>query len=315
MEYSAAPNALSLPPGFADRVARLWPDEGRRWLDDLPGRVAGLAARWRLEDVAVFGDLSVAFVAFARLPSGREVVLKVGVPHRELFGGFEAQRRFEGTRGCRVVDVAPEEAAILLERVRPGTPLSEEPDARVRVAAAAEMVRDLPVPVRPGDEALFPTFADLLAASLASAERLPAEARPEGIDAVLESARRVFAGLQDERRPLRLLHGDLRHENVLRAEDGGWRCIDPHGWLGVAVLDAGRFFQHEMYRCPATEQREALRGMVADVARLLGEDRRAVAASAYLNSVRTACWALGRPDRPEVLRENLERMDWIEDWL
>jgi streptomycin 6-kinase len=300
---------LPIPADFSARIARLWPGDGERWLADLPDILRDLASRWRLGDLETAPDLSVALVAFARLPSGGEAVLKVGFPHRELVTGYEALRRFEATRGCRVLHVAPDVGAILLERIRPGTPLGAEPDFSVRVRAAAEMVRDLPVPVLPGDERVYPTFASLLDASLASASSHPD--LPRELAGYLPCARRLLADLEDGRRPLRLLHGDLRPENILRAEDDGWRSIDPHGWIGVSVLDAGRFIQHEALRHPASDVQERILRLCSDFSDVLRDDRSAVLASAFLNSVRTACWALGRPDRRPALEENLDRCRWI----
>jgi streptomycin 6-kinase len=36
-----------------------------------------------------------------------------------------------------------------------------------------------------------------------------------------------------------LLHGDLHHDNVLRAERDDWLAIDPHGLVGDPGYDAG----------------------------------------------------------------------------
>lgn len=42
-----------------------------------------------------------------------------------------------------------------------------------------------------------------------------------------------------------LLHGDLHHDNILLAEDGTYKIIDPKGVVGDPVFDVSRFVLNE----------------------------------------------------------------------
>ncbi|SHM73177.1 aminoglycoside phosphotransferase family protein [Cryptosporangium aurantiacum] len=56
---------------------------------------------------------------------------------------------------------------------------------------------------------------------------------------LVERADRLFAELCDSAPRRVVLHGDLHHDNVLRAEREPWLAIDPHGVVGDPGYDAG----------------------------------------------------------------------------
>ena len=55
---------------------------------------------------------------------GLEVVLKVGVPSREVETEIAALRLWAGNGSVELLEAIPEKGALLLERLRPGTPLA-----------------------------------------------------------------------------------------------------------------------------------------------------------------------------------------------
>jgi streptomycin 6-kinase len=304
--------SIGIPDALRSTVSRIWGTEGEAWLDALPGLVLRLCERWHLrpDSLETPDGLSVAYVAFVQSDRLGEAVLKVGFPHHEMRTGMRALARLAGPCMCRVHEGDPDALAVLMERVRPGDPLGDEPDFETRVRVAAGVVRDLPVPTVDGDAAVFPSFSGLFAASLARARSL--DDRPADLARHLDFAESLHESLHDGSRPLCLLHGDLRHENLLRSSGGFHLAVDPHGWVGERVLDAGRYFQHEWARQDPSYVEKRMARMVETFARVLGVRAGDIAASCHLNSARTACWALEKRERRVHLEDNLVRMRWLE---
>jgi streptomycin 6-kinase len=170
------------------------------------------------------------------MTDGTEAVLKVVVPHREATYEADALRAWAGDGAVRILDGAPEEHALLLERCRPGTALLEtgRPDDEVLDVGAATAVRLWrPVPRAGPYEDLAPVAAEW--ADLVD-ERAARSEVPLDPSLVAEGA----AGLRDlpglaERDVL--LHGDLHPANLLAAEREPWLAIDPKPMVGDPAYD------------------------------------------------------------------------------
>ena len=73
--------------------------------------------------------------------NGTEVILKIGVPNPELITEIEALLIYDGRGSVRLLDVDREQGALLLERLKPGTPLLSITDATVGAVRVASKGR------------------------------------------------------------------------------------------------------------------------------------------------------------------------------
>ena len=99
-----------------------------RWRSGLAGAVEDLLARWELTAEAPFlPGGSSAWVAPVRTASGEELALKVAWAHDEARDEAAGMLAWQGRGAARLVrsERRGETAALLMERVRPGTPLAE----------------------------------------------------------------------------------------------------------------------------------------------------------------------------------------------
>src|SRR5438094_579273 len=110
--------------------------EGRAWLERLPSLVDECRAQWSLELREPFADgwCSVVF------PAG-DAVLKICFPHRESEHEAAALARWDGEGAVRLLAHDPARDALLLERCRPGTPLSRLSAEQALDVAAALLPR------------------------------------------------------------------------------------------------------------------------------------------------------------------------------
>jgi len=142
-----------------------------------------------------------------------------------------------GAGAARLLAYEPEWGALLLERADPGTPASALVPGRDAEATAAilDVMRRLhaaPVPdgILPDLESQGAAFAAHLRAYPGD-DPLPRQ--------LVERAGRLFDELCASAPSRVVLHGDLHHDNVLRAEREPWLAIDPHGVVGDPGYEAG----------------------------------------------------------------------------
>lgn len=120
--------SVAIPAPLAETVTALYGQTGEAWLAALPQLVGELAGRWGLTVEPPFAGLSYNYVAPAVTAAGEPAVLKVGVPNRELATEMAALQHYAGRGAVRLLASDAERGALLLERLRPGTMLAQEPD-------------------------------------------------------------------------------------------------------------------------------------------------------------------------------------------
>ena len=121
-----------------------------------------------------------------------------------------------------------------LELLDPGTPLSTL--AAVNDAEATEVLARVISAMKPRHVPRgVPTVADWAA----SFDRHLENRGCEIPDDLVQHARNVYLQLCASQRNLRLLHGDLHHDNVLFDASRGWVAIDPKGVVGELEYEVG----------------------------------------------------------------------------
>src|SRR5437763_4000927 len=293
---------LRIPPAFTRHVHEILAPDARRWLATVPGLASKYARKWDLtfEGAAVHGF--VAVVQPARRADGTPVVLKLGWPHEESADEPLALSTWAGRGAVLLLESAPDEGVLLLERLDATRTLDGEPLDEALVIAGG-LARRLAVPAPP------------LARSVrAEAERL-GDGIPrwwsdlggpfarEFVDAAVAACRELGPSAGNL-----LVNEDLHFENVLAGEREPWLVIDPKplsGDLeyGVLALLWNRFDESTLddrvaaIVAAADLDRERVRGwtLVRAVANWLWsvevDGRREAMA---VSIPRIAAWALGR---------------------
>ncbi|MGI5145560.1 aminoglycoside phosphotransferase family protein [Plantactinospora sp. CA-294935] len=226
-----------IPEALARNVRQVWGADGIRWLAGLPRVLAEVAADWELT-VGEPYDLSFHFVTAVTCADGRPAVLKLGVPSGEsLRTESPALAAFAGRGAVRLLRADLDRGALLLERAEPGWRLRDLVPGRDAEATsvAAEVLRRLAVP--PPADCPLPDLStygagfDGYLAVHGDGGPLPADlvARAGGLmrELCASATGRV------------VLHGDLHHDNILRAEREPWLAIDPHGLVGDPGFEVG----------------------------------------------------------------------------
>jgi streptomycin 6-kinase len=246
-----------------------------------------------------------AFVMGTR--NGDPVVIKIAKHRNDEWRAGDTLQRFGGRGVIQVLEST--EGATLLPRLEPGTSLVRvcHKDDEQATRILAEVIRELsPAPHPDG----IPFVQDWTA----SFDRyLRGSNTTISCDLVAE-AHRVYLDLCATQRDVRLLHGDLHHDNVLHDSTRGWVAVDPKGVVGELAFEVGAALRNpielpELFTDP--------RVIDARVRRFSGEltlDRSRVVAWASTQAVLAAIWLIedGEPVQPDhpwlTLAQSLRRL-------
>jgi streptomycin 6-kinase len=279
---------LNLPPVFIDNIQNSFGADGFRWLDELPALIAHAAQQWDL----TIGDpflLSYNYVCAATKKDGTEVVLKIGVPNRELISEMTALKLFNGQGACRLLEADDEHAMFLLERLFPGKMLVELEDDEAATHIAAEVMSNIwrtPPQGLPLIN-LSEWFAELNKLRPRFAGGTGPFPRP-----LVERVESLLPELFADTTPPVLMHGDFHHFNIL-SSGNNWVIIDPKGVIGprgyecgpLLINPWGDFVKHPGAR-QITERRLAI------LSEHLGLDQQLILNWATCHALLSAWWDL-----------------------
>ena len=274
---------------FARTIVELYKAAGIEWLNRLPSIIADCTQRWSLTVMPPFQPLSYNYVTPAIRADGTDVVLKVGVPNPELLTEIEALRLFNGHGIVQLLQVDRDQGALLLERLKPGTPLTSLADDEQATSIAAQVMRQLWKPVPP--EHPFPTVAKWAAGLKRLREHFGGGSGPFPVSLV-EAAETLFSELLGSMGEPVLLHGDLHHQNILAAERQPWLAIDPKGLVGEPAYEVGALLRNPMPQLlTAPQPGRIMARRVDQLAEELGFDRARLVGWALAQAVLAAWWS------------------------
>jgi streptomycin 6-kinase len=272
---------MNLPTSFISTIRKTFKEDGEKFLAVLPDLIAETSQRWGLTDLQPVSNLSYNFVAFAKRGS-ENVVLKLGVPNRELTSEIAALKFFNGNGACQLLESDAERGLLLLERLKPGKMLSEldDDDERTRIAADLISRRNK---VTPPLQNSFIQLSDWFGGLKKLRPHFGGGTGPfpkKLLEQVEASLPELFADVP------RLLHGDFHHFNILSSERG-WLMIDPKGVIGSAGYEVGPFMLNP-WDSPMDRIRFERR--VSIFAERLGWERETIIQWSIAHAVLSAWW-------------------------
>ena len=264
------------------------------WLARLPSLIDDVREAWQLTVSAPIHGGSCSWVAPAVRPDGTHAIVKIGWPHREMFGEPLALRAWAGRSAVLLYDHDPQRHALLLERCEPGTPLAApDDDAGPRLRAACAVLRDLwEAPPVPGLEDLATVMGEWAELAEERMDRL----RPAFDPGLVAYAVDLLRTLPASAGRTVVLHGDANPGNFLAAQRRPWLAIDPKPMLGDPAYDPwpllGQVDDAFAYPHPGP----VVRDRIARLADELGLDRARVAAWCIARGVEVALYDVDHGD-------------------
>ena len=225
------------------------------WIEAVPRALPELAERWSLMLGDPFDAETTSYVLRAERADGTPAVLKLiypRYPETPFAQEVAGLRMWDGRGIVRLLETDAEIGAQLLERAVPGTAALDLGEADALPIAVNVLLRMWSAPATPRPE--IKTLAEQTRVWAREIERDWTDAGEPYERDLLDRATWTLLRLADdvEARPaeeLVLVHGDLHHGNVLRAEREPWLAIDPKPMLGEREYDL---------RAPLCDRRDAL---------------------------------------------------------
>lgn len=232
-------------------TARLKPVFGKvndRWVRSLPEQLATLASEWELKIGEPFTTGFSAVVVSCTGPMG-DAVVKLEPEAYALAEEAAMLRQFAPSGRVPAV-LATAKGALLLEAVRPGTPVKLLPEAPPSPTDWALLLNALH---SAGDPASAPReLPDWLELLYASAARAGASITE------LAESRKIAEELLAAPLDRVLLHGDLNFGNVMVSEDRGLVAKNPTACAGERCFDAADYALEGWDRAEIVRRRDEL---------------------------------------------------------
>jgi streptomycin 6-kinase len=196
-----------------------------QWLERVPALIDECRQEWRLTLGDPYEAGAAGYTVRADRPDGTPAVLKLIYPHRESEHEADALALWDGDGAVRLLAYDPERWAMLLERCRPGTPLSALESADEALDVLVGLAPRLWKPA--GDP--FHSLADEAAWWL---DYMPGQWNGRYDRRLLDAAIDALSSLALTQGEQVLVHQDFHGDNVLAAEREPWLVIDPKPLLG-----------------------------------------------------------------------------------
>ncbi|MFD4657086.1 aminoglycoside phosphotransferase family protein [Kitasatospora sp. NPDC058444] len=278
---------LRLPDGLVRGTSRT--AAGRAWLDSLHGVVHRLARRWEFRVTGVLDSRYGAVLTVRGGPTGR-AVLKLSPPGAEALAEAFGLAAYQGAAVPALYERDDALGALLVQELRPGTPLAEsgltDEQATEAVADVLDSLWSVPVArlERPRRLAEYTaTRPAVLHARWTAAPGLAPEA-------LLGAALRILEEWDDPPAPV-ILHNDLHHHNVL-SSGGRWAAVDPKCSLGHREADLAPMLRNPWRAVEdVAELRARNRRRLRSLGAALGLDQDRARRYALANSLDLALWS------------------------
>jgi streptomycin 6-kinase len=278
--------SVTIQPALAQKFIDVYGEVGRAWMARFPALVDRFRQQWDIVEVGgTFPYVGYAWVAPVTLRDGTQAVLKLAPPDKEYASEYEALRLYAGDGAARLIAGDPGAVGLLLERLEPGTTLAELEDDIAATEIAGRAMRKL-FRALPADHP-FPTverwgaaFRRVREANSGTSGGFPPE--------LFDPAERIYFELSASQAEPVLLHGDLHHWNILRAQREPWLVIDPKGLAGEPAYDAGALLRNKTDVEP--DVRRLTERRIAQLAEILEVDKQRLLLWAFSGGVLSALW-------------------------
>jgi streptomycin 6-kinase len=298
---------VAVPERLMTSVRALGP-AGSRWLEDLPGILASLAADWSIGYGRPLDGGNAAYVIEAVTADGRPVIAKLALPAGvDGFAPFEQEletlRLAGGDPYAELIRHDVSRRSLLLERLGPPLASLGWPPARQLTTVASTLTRGwrrAPAGRLPTGAAKAQWLAAFVARQWADLGR-PCSQAAAG-KAVSYAAERAAAF--DPQRAV-LVHGDAHARNLLLKPDpvGGstsFRLIDPEGLLSEPAHDLGVALRDRNEELLAGNAAAMAAGRCRQAALLTGVNGEAIWQWAFIERVSTGLFLYRLGHRQEA---------------
>jgi streptomycin 6-kinase len=272
---------------FITRIKNAFGVQGAAWLKELPSLVAYAERLYKLNIIEAFDHQSFNFTARAKNKNGKEFVVKICIPSIEVTQEISALKHMSGGGMVELLESDENKGIIILEKLNPGTMLSELKNDAEATKVVACVMSKLWHPISQGGDKWKTTqqWFERLEKPL----NLPADFPMKLVD----QAKVVANELHSDMGESVLLHGDLHHFNILSATHKPWLAIDPKGVVGERVYETGAFLRNPIPAITTSMHIKIIMTKRIEIfSEVLGFDKQRIKSWGFAQAVLAAVWSL-----------------------
>ena len=245
--------------------------------------------KWKLVNVRPFMHVTATnnYVAVVHSQLYKsDFVLKVGL--KNVIGSeIIALQKFQGDDCVKLINFDEEKSGLLLEYIQPGTSLKDlflggQEERSIKIFV--DVVKKLHEDKNCFELSTFKTVEQRL-------DLLYQFKSNQISDRLLDKSCMVSDKLIRTQEQLRLLHGDLHHENILQRGDE-WVAIDPQGVVGELECEVASFMCNPMF---TLLQQQNLQQLIENrfvlVSKFLNFDKQRLIDWSFVQAVLAACYS------------------------
>jgi streptomycin 6-kinase len=302
---------MHIPAHLKTKILNIYGDKGSKWIENFPEVLDRCIKKWHLTLVTAHTQLSYNMIFYATSSEHGQVVLKMGVPDKNLSAEVRSLNFLGISNACKCYDYDATAGAILLERIIPGSDLNSVPDLNERIEIVSELINRTIIPANDAKD--FPHYSEWL-------ERAFKRARDKSssnskLMMVTDEAEKLFAQIAALYLPLYFLHGDIHHTNILMDSSGRWRLIDPQGVLGIKAFSPAVFIENQIRMTAPEAKADSLNQMLAKFSKSLNEPGELIAMCLFIDKVLSICWDVEDGVGFENMGEDLEDCELVYSFV
>jgi streptomycin 6-kinase len=296
---------MQISSEFQNKIINAFGSDGKTWLQSLESSVQTYLQQWGLTSEGPVANLSYNYVIKARDSKGTPFILKLGVPNFDTANEMVTLQAYDGNGCARILKSDPKNGVMLLERLVPGTMLSEETDEKIVLENYIKVWKAIRRPVSIGGST--PSLTHWFEGLKSYRETGDVQILPEHVQLAEEYFQQIIHNSEGPE----LLHGDLHHENILYSEHKGWMAIDPKGVAGDPYFDVVSFLVNQLDSKP--DPKSILKLRVDTISEQIGLDRERLLKAAIALGTLYASW--GIEDQDPDWEKTYQCVKWFIEFL
>ncbi|GAB6930443.1 hypothetical protein JCM10914A_44260 [Paenibacillus sp. JCM 10914] len=262
------------------------------------------AEKWKLSAFDFIPSYSANLVFTCHAEEYGYAVLKVsGVASDSIHTEYHTLREYSGGRFCQVYEADLAAGIMLEEGIQPGDALRAEASLDARLSVFSHLYRDMHN--KPANADIYPTYmhwVDNITAYMGT------RADCAELHQYMLRANEVCRSVSAQYSNNVLLHGDFHHDNILRANDGTYKIIDPKGVIGDPVWDVPRFILNEFEDDITPALYEKISYIINVLEGSLHVPNEVIKRCLFVETAMGSCWSVEDGATPKECNALLERV-------
>ena len=253
----------------------------------LPIKINNYVTKWELQDLSLIEYYSVNCLFTCISKKYGDCVLKIfGCEYKCYIDEINVLKAvYKNSHYVKVYECDESNGALLLERIKPGFVLSDEPSLNMRLSVFINAWEN--THTVPDNPTFFKTY--LKAAEQVSTASWKCLELSKLRQAALKMST-ACKGLYEKYPKSLLLHGDLHGDNLLKNPTGGYTMIDPHGRIGPPICDLGRYIANEYGNSGIDAKSEVVEHVLKTLSISLNFPLIDVARAFFVDITLMTCW-------------------------